>query len=292
MTDSVDDELLNPTPGPNGAAIDAHVHFWKYNKKRDAWITDDMKLLQHDYLPEHVAINFKRNGVEGCVAIQVEQSEGETYFLVELAKTHPVIRGVVGWVDLKSENVDQRLLEFSSYTTIKGFRHIVQAEPNDFLLRNDFQRGVSALKKYNFTYDLLIYHHQMEAAAEFLNLVPDQKIVLDHCAKPDIKNKDINHWRFLMKEIAAHQNVYCKISGLLTEAAWKNWSAADFYPYLDAVFEAFGTGRLMFGSDWPVLLLSGIYIQWKSLIEKYMENFSQEEKDKVFRINAIQFYNL
>jgi L-fuconolactonase len=292
MVDLSEDELLNPTPGPSGGAIDTHVHFWKYDKKRDRWITDDMKLLRHDYLPEHVAINFKRNGVEGCVAVQVEQSELETYFLVELAKTHSIIKGVVGWVDLRSDGVDERLDEFSSYSIVKGFRHIAQAESNDFLLRQDFQKGVSALKKYGFTYDLLIYHHQMEAAAEFLNQLPDQKLVIDHCAKPDIKNKDINNWRLLIKEMAGHQNVYCKISGLLTEASWKNWSAADFYPYFDAVFEAFGPDRLMFGSDWPVLILSGIYIQWKSLIEKYMENFSQEDREKVFRLNAINFYHL
>jgi len=284
-------------PGSDGgdvaqSAIDTHVHFWKYDKKRDAWITNDMKTLQQDYLPEHLAINMKRNGVSGCVAVQVDQSELETRFMIELAKTHPIIKGVVGWVDLCSPNVEERLAHFSEYNIIKGYRHIVQGEAAGFLLKPDFQRGVAALKSYNYTYDILIYHYQLRDALEFVSKFPDQKLVIDHCAKPDIKNKTIDDWKSLISQIAKQQNVYCKLSGLFTEAAWKNWSPGDFYPYLDVVFDAFGTDRLMYGSDWPVMLLSGIYVQWKSLLEKYMENFREEDKEKVFALNAIQFYNL
>ncbi len=273
-------------------AIDTHVHFWKYDKKRDAWITNDMKILQQDYLPEHIMQNLKRNDVGGCMAVQVDQSEVETRFMVELAKTHPVIKGVVGWIDLRAENIEERLQHFAQYPIIKGYRHIVQAEPNDFLLNKNFQRGVHALKKYDYTYDILIYHYQLEAALAFVSQCPDQKLVIDHCAKPDIKHKKIDDWKKWMIEIAQHQNVYCKLSGLFTEAAWKSWSAGDFYPYLDVVFEAFGTDRLMYGSDWPVMLLSGIYVQWKSLLEKYMENYRQEEKEKVFSLNGKNFYNI
>jgi len=278
--------------GRGEAAIDTHVHFWKYNKKRDAWITNDMKTLQQDYLPEHLAINMKRNGISGCVAVQVEQTEVETRFLVELAKTHDVIKGVVGWIDLRAENIEERLAHFSEYSIIKGYRHIVQGEPAGFLLKPDFQRGVGALKEYNYTYDVLVYHYQLEDALQFVSKFPEQKFVIDHCAKPDIKNKKIDDWKSLISEIAKRGNVYCKLSGLFTEAAWKNWSAGDFYPYLDVVFETFGIDRLMFGSDWPVILLSGIYVQWKSLIEKYMENFSADDQQKVFTSNAIEFYNL
>jgi len=292
MPDLNDDELLNPSYADVGSTIDSHVHFWKYNKSRDTWITDDMKILQQDYLPETLAPSAKRNAVGGCVAIQVEQAEAETYFLVELAKTHPFIKGVVGWVDLQAENVEERLQHFSANPIIKGYRHIVQAEPNDFLLRKGFQRGVHALKKYDYSYDVLIYHYQLPAAVEFVEHCPDQKLAIDHCAKPDIKNREINNWRFLMKEIAQQPNVFCKLSGLFTEAAWKNWHAGDFYPYLDTVFDAFGTDRLLFGSDWPVMLVSGIYVQWKSLIVKYMEHFSPEDQDKIFRTNAIRFYHL
>ena len=285
-------EDLSPESETEGSAIDTHVHFWKYDKKRNAWITSDMKILQKNYLPENLALSFKRNGVEGCVAVQADPSELETLFLVELAKTHKLIRGVVGWVDLQAANVEERLDYFSQFHIIKGFRHVVQTEPPDFLLRPNFIRGVKALKQYNYTYDILIYHYQLEAAAKFVTQFPDQKMIIDHCAKPDIRKKDINSWQTQMKKMANHPNVYCKLSGLFTEASWQNWHTADFYPYLDTVFEAFGTDRLLFGSDWPVILLSGIYVQWKSLLEKYMEGFKPEERDQVFRLNAIRFYNL
>jgi len=272
--------------------IDTHVHFWKYDKVRDAWITNEMKILRQDYLPEHLITTLKRNGVDGCVAVQAGQSEYETHFLIELAKTHPEIKGVVGWIDLQDKNAEERLAFFSQYSIIKGWRHIVQSEPDDFLSREDFQRGIAALAPYNCTYDILIYHHQLKPALEFVSKFSKQKFVIDHCAKPDIGNKKIDEWKVLMKEMAQHQNVYCKLSGLFTETKWKQWSAGDFYPYLDVAVEAFGVNRLIFGSDWPVILLSGMYVQWKSLLEKYMENFSEEDRLKVLGENAIQFYNL
>jgi L-fuconolactonase len=272
--------------------IDSHVHFWKYNKVRDAWITDDMKILQQDYLPEHLALSFKRNDIDGCVAVQADQSELETRFLAELAKTHPVIKGVVGWIDLRADNAEERLQHFSQYSIIKGYRHIVQGEPDDFLLGEKFQHGVSLLKQYNYTYDILIYPRQLKSTLEFVSKFPDQKLIIDHCAKPVIKNKDINEWKILIKQVSQSPNVYCKLSGLLTETKWKEWSAGEFYPYLDVVFDAFGTDRLLFGSDWPVILLSGIYVQWKSMLEKYMDQFSPEDKEKVFGSNAVSFYNL
>lgn len=272
--------------------IDSHVHFWKYDKQRDAWITNDMKILQQNYLPEHFSLTAKRNEVNGVIAVQADQSELETHFLVELSKTHPIIKGVVGWIDLLAGNIEERLLYFSQYPIIKGWRHIAQAEPNDFLLNEDFQRGIRSLANYNYTYDILIYPKQLSAALLFIQKFPDQKLMIDHCAKPEVKNKNIDDWKLLLKEIAKHPNVYCKLSGLFTEASWKDWSPADFYPYLDVVFEVFGTDRLVYGSDWPVILLSGIYVQWKSLIEKYMENYSQEDKEKIFGLNAQGFYKL
>ena len=271
--------------------IDSHVHFWKYDKKRDAWMKD-MKILQQDYLPTTLAPTLKRNEVNGCVAIQADQSELETHFLVELAKTNPIIKGIVGWIDLRNSNIEERLEYFSQYKMIKGYRHVAQVEPNDFLSGDNFQRGIRALQPYNYTYDILIYPHQLKPAAEFIARFPDQKFVIDHCAKPDIKNKKIDEWKGLMKEIAGYPNVYCKLSGLFTEANWKEWSAGDFYPYLDTVFKVFGTDRLMYGSDWPVILAAGIYVQWKSLLEKYMDHFSSEEKQKVFGLNAALFYSL
>lgn len=272
--------------------IDTHVHFWKYDKKRDSWITNDMKVLRDNFYPEHFNMIAHRNQVDGLVAVQADQSELETHFLVELAKTHPIIKGVVGWIDLRSPDFIDRLDYFSQYPIIKGWRHIVQGEPDGFLLDPVFQSAVKVLGERNYTYDILVYHHQLKDVIPFLQALPEQKLVIDHCAKPDIANGNIKEWAAHMKAAAAFPHVYCKLSGLFTEAKWKNWTAADFYPYLDVVFKEFGTDRLLFGSDWPVILLSGIYVQWKSLLEKYMEHFKAEEKEKVFRSNALQFYSL
>jgi L-fuconolactonase len=272
--------------------IDSHVHFWKYDKKRDTWITNDMKILKQDYLPPTLETTLKRNGIDGCVAVQADQSELETQFFVELAKTYPVIKGIVGWINLRADNIVNRLEYFSQYPVIKGWRHIVQGEAAGFLSDPAFRRGIEALAPYECTYDILIYHHQLRESIDFVGAFPFQKFVIDHCAKPAIRQKNIEAWKKEIMEMAQYPNVYCKLSGLFTEANWKNWSPGEFYPYLDVVFEAFGADRLMFGSDWPVMLLSGIYVQWKSLIEKYMESFTDDDKEKVFGLNAIQFYNL
>jgi L-fuconolactonase len=272
--------------------VDTHVHFWHYDPAQHDWINDDMDELKQHYLPKDLFPTLTRNGLDACVAVQVQQTEVETHFLVELAKKYDFIKGVVGWIDFQNENIEERLRYFSQYPIIKGWRHIVQAEADDFLLRKDFQRGIQALQPFNYTYDVLIYHHQLNQALEFISRFPDQKMIIDHCAKPAIVRGKIDEWKTAMQEMAKFPNVYCKLSGLLTEARWRQWKPADFYPYLDTVFDSFGTNRLLFGSDWPVILLSGMYVQWKSLLNKYMENFNDEEKEKVFGENAMRFYNL
>ncbi len=271
--------------------IDTHVHFWKYDKARDTWM-DKMKTLQQDYLPHTLAGTLQRNGVDACVAVQADSSELETHFLVELSKSHSFIKGVVGWVDLLGENVEERLDYFSQYAIIKGYRHVVQAEPDGFLLRPDFQRGISALAKYDYAYDILVYHHQLSSVLELVKAFPDQQFIIDHCGKPAIGEKKLDEWATYIRKIAQHPKVYCKLSGLFTEAKWKEWSPAEFYPYFDVVFDAFGTDRLLFGSDWPVILVSGMYVQWKSMLEKYMEEMTVADKEKVFGSNAIDFYKL
>ena len=272
--------------------IDAHVHFWNFDAARDTWITDDMKILRQDFLPQDLSAHLKENKIDGCVAVQADQNETDTTFLVELSKTNPFIKGVVGWIDLQDENIEKRLEYFSQFPIIKGWRHIVQAEPDNFLQRKNFQLGMQALSGFNYTYDLLISNKQLKESLEFVSKFPQQKIIIDHCAKPDIKNKGIADWKMYMKEIAGYPNVYCKLSGLITETKWKEWTAAVFYPYLDTVFELFGTGRLLFGSDWPVMQLSGNYQQWKNLLEKYMQNYSSADREKIYGLNAVQFYNL
>ena len=271
--------------------IDAHVHFWNYNPIRDSWM-EGMEILQQNYLPENLLPTLSNAGIDSIVAVQAEQSETETLFLKSLADGNPSIKGVVGWVDLLNENIEERLEYFSQYPIIKGFRHIAQGEPEGFLLQENFIRGIKALAKYNYTSDVLVYHHQLNDALKFMQQFPEQPFVIDHCAKPDIKNKNIDRWKKQMNEIALLPNVHCKLSGLLTETNWKQWKAEDFYPYLDVVFNTFGTDKILFGSDWPVMLLSGEYLEWQELLMNYMNHFSKEEKDKVFGLNAVKFYNL
>jgi L-fuconolactonase len=272
--------------------IDAHVHFWEYNKLKDAWITDEMKVLQSDFLPRNLQPILEENKINGIIAVQADQSENETRFLLELANENPMIKGIVGWVDLQNENLENKLLYYSKHSIIKGFRHIVQSEPDGFLQNKRFRNGIKILRDFGFTYDILIYENQLKETIGFVNKFPDQKFIIDHCGKPSIKNNQIKEWENLMNELAGNKNIYCKLSGLITEAKWKGWNEKDFYPYLNVVFESFGTNRLLFGSDWPVMLLSGTYTKWKSLLENYMNDLSQKEKQKVFSENAIQFYNL
>jgi len=272
--------------------IDSHVHFWKYNKKDLPWIDGNMKILQKNYLPSDIELTLKRNNVDGCIALQAAPSELETRFLAELANTHPYVKGVIGWTDLRADDVEKKLAELKAYPAIAGIRHIVQDEADDFLYDEKFRAGISMLKEFGFTYDILIYPRQISAAVDFVKMFPGQTFILDHCAKPDIDKKEMDQWRKGITDLAMFPNVSCKVSGLITEADWKNWSPADFYPYLDVVFEAFGIQRVMFGSDWPVMLLSGIYVQWKSLLEKYMERFLPEDRDQFFGLNAVRTYGI
>ncbi len=273
--------------------LDTHVHFWQFNPVRDAWIDDSMQVLQRDFLPSDLAVELKANGVAGCVAVQADQSEAETHFLLQLAKNHDFVKKVVGWADLRSPEVTGRLDYFSQFGKLAGFRHIVQGEADvNFLLRKDFCRGISALEQYGFTYDILVFPHQLGAVLEFVRLFPRQKFVIDHLAKPYIKNGYFDGWAALMREIAKHENVYCKVSGMVTEADWQGWKYDDFQPYLDLVTEAFGTQRLMFGSDWPVCLLGGSYEEVMGVVRRYFSEFSEGEQRAVMGENGACFYSI
>lgn len=273
--------------------IDAHQHFWHYDPVRDAWITDNMQVIKGDFLPHHLLPVLEDNNVDGCVAVQADQSEKETAFLLALAAQHDFIKGVVGWIDLCADNLDQRLAYYNQFALLKGFRHIVQAEPDpNFLLRESFCRGVKALAKYYFTYDILVYPSQLPAVAAFVKLFPGQRLIIDHLAKPDFKTGDITEWAKYMREIAAQPNVYCKLSGMVTEADWQNWEPAHFRPCLDVVLEAFGPDRLIYGSDWPVCQLAGSYAQVKGLVTDYISRLSPAEQAKIMGTNAVKFYNL
>jgi L-fuconolactonase len=273
--------------------IDSHQHFWRYDAARDAWITDAMAVLQCDFLPADLAAELGANGVEASIAVQADQSERETLFLLELAKHNRRIAGVIGWIDLASAQVEKRLEFFAGFEKLRGFRHVAQSEPDDhFLMRADFTRGIARLREFHFTYDILIYPKQLPAAIDLVAKFPEQRFVVDHLAKPEIKGKNIAAWASQIGAIARNTNVYCKLSGLVTEANWHRWISADFDPYLDVVFEAFGADRLMFGSDWPVCLLAASYKQVKHVIEDYVDRSAPAAKEKIFGANAIRFYDL
>ena len=273
--------------------IDAHQHFWRYDPVRDAWISDAMQTLKRDFLPEQLAAETQANGIDASIAVQADQSENETLFLLDLAERDEGIAGVVGWVDLCSPQVEERLRFFSRFAKLRGFRHIAQAEPDDrFLIRPDFTRGVSLLAQFGFTYDILIYPRQLPAAIDLVAKFPEQRFVIDHLAKPDVKTGSSTAWAAQMRTTAQNSNVHCKVSGLVTEADWQHWKADDFKSYLDVVFEAFGGERLLFGSDWPVCLLAGSYAQVKRLVEDYVDRYAPAAKPAVFGGNAIRFYGL
>jgi L-fuconolactonase len=231
--------------------------------------------------------------MDASIAVQANQSENETSFLLGLAENEDRIAGVVGWVDLLSSCLAERLVYFSHFSKLRGFRHIAQAEPDlRFLAREEFVKGVAQLRAFGFTYDILIYPKQLPAAIDLVSRLPEQRFVVDHLAKPEIKSGKISPWSAHIREVAQNKNVFCKISGLVTEADWKHWKSDDFRPYLDVVFDAFGADRLMFGSDWPVCLLAATYSQVKQVIDTYIKGFSQSHKDKIFGGNAAHFYGV
>ena len=273
--------------------IDAHQHFWKYDRVTHSWIGDDMAVIRQDFLPEHLEPVLQGNDVQGCVAVQADQTKFETDFLLDLSHNHDFIKGVVGWVDLQSPKLEEQLNGYKEFKKLKGFRHILQGEPQrDLFLQDPFIKGISLLEKYSFTYDILILKDQLEFVPELVSQFPNQRFVLDHMAKPDIKHGDIAGWKRDIEKVAKYENVCCKVSGMVTEADLQHWKYEDFIPYLDVVVEAFGMERLMYGSDWPVSLAAGNYTRVINLVRAYFGFFSTNEQELFFGTNATAFYKL
>lgn len=273
--------------------IDAHQHFWKYDPVEFAWITDDMELLKRDFLPEELWSVLKENDMDGCIAVQASQTPLETKFLLELGAQFDFIKGVVGWVDLKAPNIEQILDAYSNSEKLKGFRHVVQAEPDpNFLLNGNFRKGLHAIFQRGYTYDILVYPHQLGAVLELIRLFPDQPFVIDHLAKPYVKAGYFDGWAVLMEAIAEYDHVFCKVSGMVTEGDWQHWRYGDFLPYLDHVFRVFGEDRLLFGSDWPVCLLGGSYGEVASIVKQYIEENAATAFDAIMGGNAVKFYQV
>lgn len=273
--------------------IDSHQHFWNYDPRRGAWITEEMSVLKRDFLPEDLIPHLRANHIDASIAVQTDQSEAETMFLLDLAARFDEIKGVVGWVDLLAANLPERLEHFSRFEKLCGFRHIVQSESDDrFMVRADFLAGIRQLQQFGFTYDILIYPHQLPAAIELVGKLPEQPFVLDHIAKPAIRSGGTSPWAQQIKLLATSPNVYCKLSGLITEADWRTWRQTDFTPYLDVAFDAFGADRLMYGSDWPVCLLAGTYHDVRNLLTSYLVGLPEEQQNKILGGNAVKFYGL
>ncbi|MDC0478802.1 amidohydrolase family protein [Flavobacteriaceae bacterium] len=272
--------------------IDSHQHFWKFDPVRDSWIDSSMQKIARDFLPQDLKPLLSQSQMEGCVAVQADQSETETQFLLDLAGKNTFIKGVVGWVDLRADDLSERLDFFSKNSLFKGVRHILQAEKEGFMMQDSFLRGIRQLKDFNLTYDLLVFPHQLEEAIALVKKNPDQLFVLDHLAKPYIKDQKIEDWAKHIKVMAKHKNVYCKLSGMVTEADWNHWRAQDFEKYLSVALETFGSDRLMFGSDWPVCLLAGSYQHVVQIIELFVKKLKPVEQNKIMGENARSFYKL
>lgn len=272
--------------------LDSHQHFWRYSTDEYPWMQPSWP-IRRDFLPPDLKPLLDGTGLAGSIAVQARQSLEENRFLLGLADAHPLIKGVVGWVDLRSDRVEEQLAEFAKHPKFVGVRHVVQDEPDDnFVLHPDFLRGIARLKQFDLTYDILIFPKQLPAAIKLVEQFPEQPFVLDHIAKPHIKDGTLSPWREQMRELAKFPNMLCKVSGMVTEANWSGWKADDFKPYLDVVFAAFGVERLMYGSDWPVCLLAGNYECVFDLANDYVDNLSSEAKAQFLGGNAARFYGV
>ena len=273
--------------------LDSHQHFWRHHPVAHGWMDERMSVLKRDHLPGDLEPLLKDLKYDGTVVVQASQSLEETRWLLELAGAHDFIKGVVGWVDLRSTELSQQLKRFASHPKFVGVRHVVQDELDDeFMLRPDFQRGIAQLSEFGLAYDLLVLPQQLPMAVKLVAKFPGQKFVLDHLGKPRIGEKLLTPWQEQITRLAQFPQVHCKLSGLVTETAWNQWRPEDFHRYLDIVFAAFGPDRLMIGSDWPVCTLSGNYAAVMSIVSDYLSARPVAVQDKILGGNCAQFYNL
>jgi len=271
--------------------VDAHQHFWRYEPRDYAWIDERMNVLKRNFLPGDLGPLLRENAVDRTIAVQACQTDAETQWLLQLAAANPFIAGVVGWVDLQADDIEDRLELLAADAKLVGIRHVLQSEPDDaFMLRPEFRRGVAALAAHGLVYDILIYPRHLPIAWDFVGHFATQSFVLDHLAKPEISSRSIDEWARDLRRLAQHPNVWCKVSGLVTEADWQRWTANDLEPYLDVAFECFGAGRLIAGSDWPVCTLAGDYSRTMTVLRDYLERRTPEERDAVLGGNAQRLY--
>jgi L-fuconolactonase len=272
--------------------IDAHHHLWHYRASEFGWISDDMAMLQRDFLIDDLRREMQPAGIGGTVVVQARESLEETRWLLECARAEPLLRGVVGWAPLDDDRLPDILAATACSEKLVGFREIVQGKSAGYLDRPGFNRGIQTLTALDLAYDILIHEHQLPEAARFVDRHPNQRFVLGHAAKPKISIRELEPWRTHLHEFAQRPNVSCKLSGLVTEAEWQHWSRESLDPYIDVCVEAFGPNRLLAGSDWPVCNVACSYVRWWSLLDDYFATFSKDEVRQIFGDNAKQFYRL
>ncbi len=273
--------------------IDSHHHFWIYNPVEYDWIDDDMKWIRADFLPPDLKEEINIASVDGVITVQARQTTEETDWILRLAAENEFIKGVIGWIPLINENCEEYLCKYKDNPYLKGVRHVLQGEPDpEYMLYNDFNRGVGLLRKYDLAYDILILEQQLLQTIKFVDAHPNQPFILDHIAKPKIKHNLINPWKNNIFELAKRENVFCKISGMVTESDYSNWTVEQLYPYFEIVLEAFGSGRLMFGSDWPVCLVACEYKQWLDIVKDFISKLSAGEQEDILGLNAARIYHL
>ena len=273
--------------------IDCHQHFWKYTREEYGWMGEEMRRVRRDFLPTHLQREISAVGIDGVVAVQARQSLVETNWLLDLAAGNPFIKGVVGWVPLISADLDRELGQLSPDDRLRGVRHVLQDETDDdYMLRGDFNRGINALESFGLIYDILIFERHLPQAIRFVDRHPRQIFVLDHIAKPRISEGLISPWKSNLEELSKREHVYCKISGMVTEADWETWSEQDLRVYLDVVLEAFGPERLMFGSDWPLCSLACDYGTWFGLVSSFIAPLSPSEQERILGGTAVEVYRL
>jgi len=271
--------------------IDAHHHLWTYSREEYPWISESMDSIRRDFLVPELNQAVREGFIDGVVTVQARQSLAETDWLLGLAEHNELMRAVVGWVPLTDPAVRSLLEAYVAHPKLKAVRHVLQDEPDDFyMLREDFNRGVALLNQFGLRYDILIYERHLPQTIEFVDRHPNQAFILDHIAKPRIKERVLSPWRERIRELAKRENVCCKLSGLVTEADWNNWTEADLKPYIDAVLECFGPKRLMFGSDWPVALLACSYRQWISIVVRAISPLSPSEQQSILGATAKAAY--
>jgi L-fuconolactonase len=273
--------------------IDSHHHFWNYDPVEYSWMNQDMGVLKRDFGPIDLKKEIEEAGIDGVVSVQASQTMAETDALLKHAAEEEFIKGVVGWFPLAIEEVADLIASYSANPLLKGVRHVVQDEPDDrFILGSEFNRGVACLKEFDLVYDILIYERQLGSAIEFVDRHPELVFVLDHVAKPRIKDKAMEPWSSLMKKMAQRPNVSCKLSGMATEGDWKNWTEQQIVSYMEVALDAFGPNRMMFGSDWPVALLAVDYQRWAAIVKAFISTLSEDEQSAILGDVAARVYKL